>query len=258
MCLPLTAGQKVFVFVDDSESGNPGSGFTLEVTRCRREREPNDSPADAAPLSNGTEGSLTPAGDRDFYTLGSFPAGWRAFAMVDGEAARNTDFDLRITTYSDTVEYDDDNNDHSFATSSPNLAGTYLTGGASFLVVNYKIQRESEPYRIFAVVQPPLTAASPEHEPNDSPVEANSSDQNYFYGTLDGPSPSKDADIYAFGVVEGDLIFVGLDCDPHRTNAPVNARLELLDSSGIDGQFPLPAPRQSTPQEGAVLRAELS
>jgi hypothetical protein len=39
-------------------------------------------------------------------------------------------------------------------------------------------------------------------------------------------------DVYVFSAVEGDLIFIGLDGDPHRTNAPINARLELLDVSG--------------------------
>jgi hypothetical protein len=235
LCLPMTAGQRVLVFIDDHQGGNAGSDFTLAVTQCQRENErdrPNNSPADATPLACGIEGSLTPAGDRDFYRLGSFPAGWRAFAMVDGEAAQNSDFDLRITTFSDTVEYDDDNNDHSFATSSPNLSGTYLTGSQSFLVVDYKIPRESEPYRLYAVVQPPLADAAAEAEPNDTLAEASSAEQNYFYGTLAGPAPSTDADVYAFGVAEGDLIFIGLDGDPHRTNAPVNAKLELLDAAG--------------------------
>jgi hypothetical protein len=243
MCLPMTAGQKVFLFVDDTQTNNAGSGFTLEVNECRREREPNDSPADAADLADEVHGSLNAPGDRDFFKLGSYPAGWRAFAMVDGESARNADFDLRVTTFSDTVEYDDDNNDAAFAGASPNLAGTWLTGGASFLVVDYKIPRATEPYRLYAVVQPPLASASVEQEPNDSLAEANSSEQNYFYGWLNGPSPSTDADTYAFGVAEGDLIFLSLDCDPHRTNAPVNARLELFDSAGIpvaavnDGAF---------------------
>src|SRR5882672_11390494 len=47
LCLPLAAGQQVFVFVDDNDSSSAGSDFILEVTRCVREREPNDSPVDA-------------------------------------------------------------------------------------------------------------------------------------------------------------------------------------------------------------------
>jgi hypothetical protein len=107
-----------------------------------------------------------------------------------------------------------------------------LTGTNSFLFVNYHLPQEAEPYRVYAVVQPPAAAAAPEVEPNDSMAQANSADQNYFRGTLNGASPSPDVDIYAFAVGEGDLIFLSLDCDPHRTNAPINARLELLDASG--------------------------
>jgi hypothetical protein len=232
LCLGLTAGQQVFVLVDDTANGNAGSRFVLTVTHCEREREPNDSPVDAAPLACGIEGSLFPLTDRDFFALGKFPAGWRAFALVDGEAARNANFDLRLTTYGDTVEFDDDNNDISFGAASPNLAGTPLTGTNSFLFVNYHLPQEAEPYRVYAVVQPPATAAAPEVEPNDSTAEANSAEQNYFRGRLSGASPSTDVDVYAFSVVEGDLIFLSLDGDPFRTNAPINARLELLDASG--------------------------
>ena len=114
MCVPLTAGQEVFVIVDDANSGNSGSGFALEISRCVREREPNNTPAEAAPLACGIEGSASPQFDMDFYRLGRYPAGWRAFVLVDGEAAKVANFDLRITTATDTLEYDDDNNDAAF------------------------------------------------------------------------------------------------------------------------------------------------
>lgn len=240
LCLPLSAGQRVSVFVDDNTAANAGSDFILEVVRCVREREPNDSPVDAAPLACGVEGSTFPLGDRDFFALGNYPAGWRAFALVDGEAGGNADLDLRLTTYSDTVEFDDHDNDAPFGGASPNLSGTPLTGATSFLFVNHHLGQESEPYRLYAVVQPPAGSASPEIEPNDSTDEANSAEPNYFRGTLDGAA---DADVFAFGVAEGDLVFLGLDCDPHRTNAPINAQLELLDASGVllvgidDGDF---------------------
>jgi hypothetical protein len=231
-CLSLAASQEVFVVVDDHYGSNPGSRFTLEVTRCVREGEPNNSPETAFPFACGISGSLSPASDIDFYALGSFPPGWRAFVMVDGEASRIANYDLRITTLTDTLEFDDDNNDASFGDSSPNVAGTRLTGGRVFASVNYFGGSAREPYRIHAVVQPPLALATVETEPNNNWLEANSSEQNYFYGTLSGPGLSADTDVYAFSVAEGDLIFVSLDGDPYRTNAPINARLELLDSGG--------------------------
>ena len=232
ICVPMTAGQTVFLFVDDAGSGNAGSPFTVEVTGCIRERESNDSPADASPISCGVEGSIGSTIDRDFYTLGNFPPGWRAFAVVDGDAARAADFDLRITTFSDTIEYDADDNDMPFRPSSPNIAGALLPGGPVFVFVNYKAPRAAEPYRLYAVVQPPLADATVETEPNNSTGEANFSEQNYFRGTLDGGSPSPDVDHFAFNLTEGDLLFLSLDGDPHRTNAPINARLELIDANG--------------------------
>ncbi len=233
VCQPLAAGQKVFAFVDDESIGNQGSSFIFEVTRCVPEREPNDSPERASPLACGIEGSIAPQFDVDFFALGHYPAGWRAFALLDGEAAKNADFDLRITTDVDVLEYDNDNNDETFGESSPNVAGTPLPEASTFLVVNYNSNlRASEPYRLYALVQPPIGSAVRETEPNDSPAQANSADQNYFYGTLSGPAPSTDVDLYAFSVLEGDLVFLSLDGDPYRTNAPINARLQLLDATG--------------------------
>ncbi|HYV33084.1 MAG TPA: hypothetical protein VEO53_18495, partial [Candidatus Binatia bacterium] len=235
-----TIGQKVYAFVDDHNGSDvdPGSSFTFAVTRCVREREPNDSPAQASPLACGIEGSISPESDQsdqDFYGLGLFPAGWRLFVLVDGEAAGNADFDLRITTATDTLQYNNKDNDTPFGDSSPNIAGTPLTESPAFIRVDYNYfnpKVSSEPYRVYAVVQPPLEQAVPETEPNNSVLQANSVSQNYFLGTLSGPAPSSDVDVYAFSGAEGDLIFLSLDGDPYRTNAPVNAQLELLDAAG--------------------------
>lgn len=232
VCVPLAGGQTVFVLVDDASGANSGSAFTLEATRCVREREPNDSPADASPVSCGIEGSISVAQDRDFFALGNFPPGWRAFAVVDGDAARVADFDLRVTTFSDTIEYDEGDNDIPFRLNSPNIAGAILPGGPVFAFVNYKSARASEPYRLYAVVQPPLADATVESEPNNVPGEANFSETGYFYGTLNGSTPSGDVDCFVVNLGEGDLLYVGLDGDPHRTNAPINARLELVDANG--------------------------
>ena len=231
-CLALNAGQMIYLFVDDVSPGSAGSAFTVEVTRCIREEGANDSPADAKPIACGIEGSISTPGDRDFYTLGNFPPGWRAFAVVDGDAARTADFDLRITTFSDTVEYDDADNDSPFRPNSPNIAGAFLPGGPVFAFVNFKAARASEPYRLYAVVQPPLAEATPEAEPNNSIAEANFAERGYVYGTLNSGAPSTDVDVYAVNVAEGDILFLSLDGDPRRDGTPLNARLELIDPNG--------------------------
>jgi len=230
--LPLAAGQRVFIFVDEDAPTPQGSSFTLEVSKCVQETEPDDTPASASPLACGIEGSIFPANDADFFSLGTFPADSRAFVLVDGSTASTTDFILRVTTATDTLERDYGDNDAPFGELSSNVAGTPLPEAPAFIRVNYLAGGVNEPYRVFAAVQPPPALATPETEPNDTADTANSADNNYFYGSLPGPSPSTDVDVYRFAAAAGDLIFVSLDGDPLRDNTPINAKLDLLDQFG--------------------------
>ena len=266
-CLSLAAGQQVFVFVDEN-SVTDGSSFTIEATLCVQETEPNDTPAQANVIAFGIEGSINPAGDADFYSLGTPAAGSRVFAMVDGVAANAFgDFDLRVTTTTDTLEYDDINNDVPFGENAPNVAGTLTTGSPTFLRVNHftanptppvsppPTPAAAEPYRLYAVVQPPIDAATVEAEPNDTIAQANSGANNYFSGNLAGPAPSTDVDIYAFSAQAGDLVFLSLDCDPLRDNTPINGALSLLDSAGatllsVNGSGSLSS---TTPSPGTLV-----
>ena len=242
-CLSLANAQQVFVFVDEN-SVTGGSSFTIEVNSCTQETEPNDTPAQANVIAFGIEGSINLAGDADFYSLGTPAAGSRVFAMVDGIAANaGGDFDLRVTTTTDTLEYDDLNNDAPFRVLAPNVAGTPTTGSQTFLRVNHFTANPAppnppppeaaEPYRLYAIVQPPINTATIEAEPNDTIAQANSAANNYFSGNLGGPAPSLDEDVFAFTAQAGALIFLSLDCDPLRDNTPINGALELLDSAGV-------------------------
>src|SRR5215813_6734485 len=236
-CLSLTAGQQVFLFVDENGSSY-GSSFTIEAAGCIQETEPNDTPAQANVINFSIEGAINPAGDADFYSLGTPAAGSRIFALVDGVAANDSDFDLRITTTTDTLEYDDINNDALFGPLSANVAGTPTNGSQTFLRVNHhsdsppSTPQASEPYRLYAVVQPPAGTATAELEPNDTIGQANSAANNYFSGTLAGPAPSLDVDIFSFTAQAGEVIFLSLDCDPLRNATPINGALALLNSAG--------------------------
>jgi len=242
-CLPLGVGQNVWVFVDEN-TVTAGSTFTLEATLCDQESEPNDTPATADAVTLpvlGTEGSISPAGDVDFFALGTVAAGSRVFAMVDGVAANTEDFDLRLTTTTDTLQYDDNSNDAQFGSASPNIDGTPTPNSAVplFLRVNNLSAAASEPYRLYAVVRPPGSnpacnncSATTETEPNNKLDQANFATNNYFYGTLSGPAPSTDVDFYRFLAQAGTLIYLGLDADPLRDNTPINAQLELINSGG--------------------------
>jgi hypothetical protein len=247
-CLPLAAGQSIVLTVDE-DGLTSGSGFTLEANRCFLETEPDDTPATAASPGCLSEGSIAPAGDIDFYALGAPAAQSRLFAIVDGAAAGSSDFDLRVTTVADTLEYDDFNDDLPFGSDAPNVAGTPLSGGAAFLrVSHYSPLAPSGPYRVCAVVEPPAAQAAPEVEPDDAVATAVHGASGWFSGTLSSPS---DVDLFAFTASKGDLAQLGLDLDPLRNATPFNGSLALLDATGATLLAVNDASSASSTQSGA-------
>lgn len=238
-CLSLAADEAVWIFVDEATPGG-GSDFIVEVDECRREVEPNDVPEEevlegqGAGLTCNDEGSIDPPGDLDYWALGALIEDARVFSLIDGVATDTTDFDLRVTTELDTLEYDDLNNDVDYGVNSPNVGGTPLVGEEAFLRVSYNDPFiAAEPYRLYTTVQPPLATATPESEPNDDPTTANGATHTYFYGILSGSAPSTDVDVYAVPVSTGSLLHIGLDGDPLRDGTPINARVELLSTDGV-------------------------
>ncbi|MBI4470930.1 MAG: HYR domain-containing protein [Acidobacteria bacterium] len=427
-CLPLVAGQTVFIIIDDASQTGLGGGFMVLVTGCIPENEPNGTPAEAAPLTCETTGKAGPVSDVDFYSLGAPSMGSRVFALVDGGASSLPNYDLRVTTSEDTLEYDSSDNDVQFGSSSGNVAGTPLPGTPAFLrvgnssvvsgptprsfsvaspypipdpgaynstvsvtgvtnpitnvtvrlyltherlqdltvvlvspdgavvilasgvggtgkdfgtsctdatvfddsatgsittgappfvgtfrplqplatfrgkvgssvngvwtlriadsisgasgrmecwtlTISAALERTAEPYRLYSVVQPPITAATVESEPNDVTDQSNFGTNNYFLGELPGPAPSPDVDLYKFQASAGDIIFLSMDGDPLRKGTPINGRLGLLDALGnvllevndsgsfsstsrspgtLTGAFPY------SPGEGLIVRASES
>lgn len=226
-CHPLQAGQQVYVFVDDSSSTFAGEPFEIEVTPCLYEREPNSAVATAGPVGCGITGALSPPSDVDFYDLGSYPAGSRVFAIVDSSATNGGDLDLRVTSSTATLEYDDWNNVARYGSSSGNVAGTPVAAsGNTYLRVSHFSGSSSHGYRVVSVVQP-LTSAA-EAEPNDSIGQASSDGANYFNGAI----TAGDSDFFSFTANTGDLIHVALDGDPDRNNTPFSGQLTLLASDG--------------------------
>ena len=270
-CLPLLGEQTIYIYVDSHRFGE-GSDFVIEVNRCERESEPNNATASANTWDGEIEGSIIPNRDVDYYSNGTHPDGSRIFALVDGVAGSSPDFDLRITTSTDVLEYDDADNDSPFGATSANIAGAVLPADSVFLRVSqYSIGDVSEPYRLYALVQPPIDSATVETEPNDSLSVRTHASNNYFSGSLSGPPPSRDVDVYGFIARKGDLLFLSLDANPLRDNTPIDAALSLLDdqgnelmtvnddgagasnasdSSGLNAVIPY------SPAEGLVYRAE--
>ena len=271
-CVSLGAAQQVFVFVDENAI-TEGSAFTIEATRCTLETEPNDTPATATAVALGIEGSIGSGSDVDYYSLGAPASGSRVFALVDGVSAVSTDFDLRVTTTTDTLEFDDLNSDVPFGSLSACVGGTPTTGTQTFLQITQHASVPSEPYRLYSAIQPPIASATTETEPNNTLPTADSAPNNYFVGSLSGPAPSTDEDFFSFTATAGTLVFIGLDEDPLRDNTPVNAKLDLLDQNGVtlvtvndpgstssttSGVGNLNSTTPSSPAEGLIYRVVTS
>jgi hypothetical protein len=289
-CQALTSGQQVFIFVDENAVGT-STTFRIEVSQCQPETEANDTPGTANPFIFGVEGSINPDTDADFYSLGTTVPNSRVFALIDGSAGipqDTEDFDLRVTTATDTLEYDDDNGSSAIGSFSGVIGGRALIGPNTYLRVSpfhelIAAPIPNEPYRLYAIVEPvginPIaacptqtTAAIDETEPNDSPGTANTSPGGlgYFEGSLDDVSDLDD--FYAIDAKAGDLIFASLDLDPCRDNTPFDGDLYLVAPdgvtvlvAGVDGDFDsdttsgagdLTSTTPESPAEGIIYRIQ--
>jgi hypothetical protein len=276
-CVALTAGQTVFLFIDENVPGAGGT-FNVLAEECgNSESEPNDTPATADAFACGIIGSVSPATDTDFYSLGTPAFGSLVFAATDASTAvPSQDIDLRVNTTTDTLEYDDANNGALLGGAAGNVAGTFATGAPLYLQVDRSgtsPTTTSSPYRLYAVVQPGLGSATSESEPNDTPATADAAVNNYFYGTLAAPEPSTDVDVYGFQATTGDLVFISLDGDPPPDATPVNARIDVTDAAGnilftgndegsststASGAGSLIATTPNAPAEAIVFRASVT
>src|SRR5262249_19052967 len=162
-------GVPVFAYVDAVSAG-AGSAFEIEVNRCTPEVEPNDTPATAIALACPVTGGTVPAGDVDFYTLGTPAAGARLFAMVDGVQATADASQLRVARAPDTLEVGADAG-HVWLGSTgfgPVTAGRRLGAAPVSLSINHYWGAAPEPYRLYSVLQPAIASAAAEVEPNDT------------------------------------------------------------------------------------------
>lgn len=232
-CVPLGANQTVFVWVDETSLSTAGAVATLEVSPCAQESEFNGSPADAGALSCATTGSIGVTGDVDFFMLGAHPAGARVYAMAEAAAAANGDLDMRVTSDSRVIEYDDWNLAPAFGGSAPVIAGAPLTDAEpAYLRISYNnTSTTMEPYTVYSHVQ--RNAPTAEAEPNNTMATASTSPDNHFTGSItDGGT---DVDFFAFTANAGDIIFAALDEVPDKSDAGPGSFdfvVSLVDSTG--------------------------
>ena len=247
-CQSMTAGTTLYAIVDENPSS--GSSFDIEVTTCDAPG-PNFTPALASPQVCGNEGSVAFGGDWHFFSLGSPGSGSRVFAMLDAIASSSDDTTLRLTSATDTYEFDDNDGDVAFGAggNASVLAGATAPPGPAYL----KVYANSavDPYRLYAAVQPSLASATSETEPNNTPGTANAATGNYFKGTITSTS---DVDYYSFTAAAGDLVYLGLDGDANRDGTAMDGTLSLIASDGstalvtVNGSasFENPAPNPGT------------
>jgi len=254
-CQAMSAGAVKYVIVDECVASTAGGPFTIEAFPCYQEAEPNDTPATAgtAPYAgvSPVEGSTNPGTDVDFFSLGTPPAGSRVFATVDGNSASHFavppnppgadsgDWDLRVTTGTDTLEYDEQDVDSEWGQFAPAIAGRALTGAPSYIRINHRTGLSvGEPYHLYVTVQPPGfdgygSSASPEvnEGTNDDFPGAETAGNLFWSGTLFN---SDDIDFFRVCAAEGDALVFQVDNDPTRTDI-VPGRTLITGFSAVTG-----------------------
>ena len=208
----------------------------IDAFQCSQfETETNNTPATANAISASSAmlGEISPAFDLDYFSLGSVDTNSRIFAGIDGGASGQNDFDLRVTTNTDTLEYDDGDLRVPFGNFNPVLAGVPGTGVPTYLQVAQNIGDVDRPYRLLHIVRPSASNATSESEPNNTIAQATTSTTGYYSGSLLAPAPSADVDIFAFTGKKGADILVALDAKPVRAGiTALDTKLSILDAAG--------------------------
>ena len=232
----MTAGQQLFLVVDEDIPGTTATAYYVEVYSSTFETEPNDTFAAAQAIACSIEGTINNSSnqDADYFLLGTPPDGSRLFAIVDGAASNESNFDMRVNNVASTFQFGEFHNDIENGTTSPNIGGLALAAanGPYAIQVDYLGTANAaihEPYRLVYVIQPPSASAIAEVEPNDTLPTATSHETNYFSGVY---ASTGDSDWYTTAAKAGDLIFISVDNDPGRNANNANGQFELYDSSG--------------------------
>jgi hypothetical protein len=242
----LAAGQSVFVVVDAVGAATSANlPFTVLAERVGSETEANNTPGTADATACGVRGVISPTGDVDFWALGAHASGSRVFALADGAAGAGSTYELRVTTATDTLEFDSGGADYPFGNNSSVVGGTPLGTAPVFLRVS-RAGAVNEPYRLYSVVQPP-SLLRPEAEPNATLGQAGPT-AGYTSGTL---SSETDVDTYRFSAPARGLVLIGVDADPTRNASTFDPTLQLLDSSGNSLVFVNDADGASNTSSGA-------
>lgn len=175
-------------------------------------------------LPSKVKGRIFPNADVDFYSF-TATAGDKFFATCMTSGSGSGSFDGVLTLYASdgTTIIETDNDDGSFATTSPSIAGTTLTTtGTYYVKVNhFSATSQMRPYYLYMNVVSGSSTA--EIEPNDTNPTATPMPSNLFVnGSL---SATTDIDVYSVTLNAGESIYVSLDLDPERDSTTWNGQL---------------------------------
>jgi uncharacterized repeat protein (TIGR01451 family) len=210
-------------------------------------------------------------GDVDFYSLGTPPAESRVYAVVHANMSNDNDFRMRVTSDTSTLFFDDDDGHTRSGSLSATIAGAKTTGSETFVKVSRTAAIVSEPYRLHAIVQPPIAAAQPEGTASDNgegwditfgwPGDglfadylSNGANTGYIRGSF---FATTDGDCYIAMANEGDSMMWFGDSNPNSvdaTGANSNPQIIIYDAAaaGISNfVFTTGLPRNIGPFAGA-------
>jgi hypothetical protein len=217
-----------------------------------RENEPNNTPANAEPISSncclGIEGDIDPSTDTDYFVFQG-AAGDRAYAYVQTSlSTRGQNTHLALVDSSGIYYLDWDDNDGTQTSQSSSVAGMILpyTGTYYWRVSSANWLSDPAgrvtPYRLWiGLAKGP---AQVESEPNDTAAQA----QPFTTGfDLNGRLlPTTDQDWYAVSAVTGQYIYVSQDNDPEGDGG-WPARMELIAPDGTTILITARDPGNGTP-----------
>jgi hypothetical protein len=196
------------------------------------EVEPNNTPAQANPLTSGQSlsGSIAPAGDVDYFSLGGINTGWGFIALLDTSASSTGDDGVLTALGSDGVtELQTDSG--SWERGSGIALQNFADGSDThYLRVNESGEDEtisSYGLRYYKTI----TDTQPEVEPNGSRSNATPSSFT-MSGTL---ISAEDVDCFSFQGSVGDDLILALDGDPEDDGGLVDYVLELVNPSDESG-----------------------
>ena len=210
------------------------------------ESEPNDTPATATPLNLAgscqvATGSISPAGDVDYYSFTAQP-GDKLWAFVDTSAS-TSDRDSILTLYgpdgTTQLEQDDDDGTGTncgatiVTLQSSTIAGKTLTAGGTYFlrVQDFSPSSVITSYRLSVVVTSGSTA---EVEPNDTagtanPIVTSGSPIGVRTAAI---NPVGDMDYYSVVAGAGSSLYISADGDPERDGTGTDVVVDLIAPDG--------------------------